>query len=303
MRVLVTGAGGYLGRAVVRQLVAGGHRVSALVHRTPVAQPDVELFHGDVLDPEAVLPAVRGADAVVHLAGQAGSAARPAWHYRLNVGGAATVLDALTAAAAAADETPAFLLASTGDVYGRAGRHPIREDARARPRDAFADAKLAAEHLLGWAAGTGRIAAASLRVFNAAGAVDGAGDPDDAHTIPGMLAAARGRVAHFVVSGDGSAVRDFVHVLDIGSAFATALRGCRAGEHHVFNVGGPGASADRIAQLAAEQTGAAPAVVYRAGEIGPAPHPRANTAKLRRLGWRAEHSDPALLVREQAAAR
>lgn len=303
MRVLVTGAGGYLGRAVVRQLIGAGHRVSVLVHRTSVTDPDVELFHGDVLDPDAVLHAVRGSEAVVHLAGQSGPPTRPARHYRLNVGGAATVLDALTAAAAAVEDAPAFVLASTGDVYGRTGRHPLREDARTLPRDAFADAKLAAEHLLGWTARTGRIAAVSLRIFNAAGAVDGVGDGDDAHTIPGVLAAARGQTAHFAVSGDGSAVRDLVHVLDIGSAVTTALGACRPGAHEVFNVGGPGASVDHIAQLVAQETGRTPPIVYRPGETGPAPQPRANTAKLRRLGWRAEHSDPARLVREQAAAR
>lgn len=82
----------------------------------------------------------------------------------------------------------------------------IREDARTLPRDAFADAKLTAEHLLGWTARTGRIAAVSLRIFNAAGAVDGVGDGDDAHTIPGVLAAARGQTAPVRVAGGGTPV-------------------------------------------------------------------------------------------------
>jgi nucleoside-diphosphate-sugar epimerase len=72
MRALVTGAGGFLGRALVRALSARGDEVRALIRSEPdepLDAPGVEVIRGDALDPEAVRSAVRGCDLVFHLAG------------------------------------------------------------------------------------------------------------------------------------------------------------------------------------------------------------------------------------------
>ncbi len=69
--ILVTGAGGFVGRHVVRELTAAGERVRALVHSTKgaaaLADVECELVHGDITDPESVAAAAAGCDAVVHL--------------------------------------------------------------------------------------------------------------------------------------------------------------------------------------------------------------------------------------------
>lgn len=69
MKVLVTGGSGFVGREIVRQLLAGGHAVRVLARGTRPAVPGVEARRGSVLDPATLPPALAGCDAVVHLVG------------------------------------------------------------------------------------------------------------------------------------------------------------------------------------------------------------------------------------------
>jgi GDP-4-dehydro-6-deoxy-D-mannose reductase len=101
-------------------------------------------YEGDVLDARALREAVRGADAVVHLAAQSSVAA--SWEdafqsWRVNVDGTVCVLEAVRA------ERPEarVLFASTGEVYGNASQIPSPEDERIAPRSPYAASKAAAE--------------------------------------------------------------------------------------------------------------------------------------------------------------
>lgn len=100
-RVLVTGAGGFIGTALTPRLVAAGHVPRLLLRRAPATPPaaPIEVAIGDLLEPESLRAAARGTDAVVHL-GAATSVGRldPALAYRVNVGGATTLIDACRAA-------------------------------------------------------------------------------------------------------------------------------------------------------------------------------------------------------------
>jgi len=94
--VLVTGASGFIGTALLPRLAAAGHRLRVLCRRPLiVGTPGVEVVLGDLTDERSVVAAVDGADAVVHL-GAATSAGRldPTLAYRVNVGGASTLIDA-----------------------------------------------------------------------------------------------------------------------------------------------------------------------------------------------------------------
>lgn len=100
-RVVVTGASGFIGTALVPRLVTAGHLPRLLVRRLPAepSGPPVEVVPGDLAYPASLRPAVEGADAVVHL-GAATSAGRldPALAYRVNVGGATGLIKACRAA-------------------------------------------------------------------------------------------------------------------------------------------------------------------------------------------------------------
>ncbi|MCR2812926.1 NAD-dependent epimerase/dehydratase family protein [Microbacterium sp. zg.Y1090] len=99
MIVAVTGASGYLGRAVAAELVAAGHEVRAL-QRRPSRVEGVTDVLGSVTDPQAVARVVDGAEGIVHLAAKVSLAGDPAEFHEVNVEGTRALLDAAERAGA-----------------------------------------------------------------------------------------------------------------------------------------------------------------------------------------------------------
>ena len=241
MRILVTGAAGYVGSAVVNELATAGHEVVALAYRSePRVSSRVQLRRGSILDPDSLGAAVKGVDGVVHLAALTrvrDAVSKPRLYYRANVLGTLNLLDALAAETARTGSPLRLVFSSTGAVYGRAVDQPIRETAPMDPLNAYASTKIAAEDLIRWQAATGDLGATTLRLFNVAGAVNGRGDTDLSRIVPKTAAVALGYEAEVMVNGDGTAIRDFVHVADVAKAVATGLETCEPGQYEVFNVG------------------------------------------------------------------
>lgn len=270
MRVLVTGASGYVGRAVAGQLALSGHEVVP--------------FTGDVRDAPAAEAAARGVDAVVHLAARVRvreSFERPLEHYDVNVGGTLNLLRG---------RPPVFLLASTAGVYGAPGVDVVPEDAPRAPTSPYAASKAAAEDAVAWGARAGAV----LRLFNVAGG----GDRDDTRIVTRACGVASGRLPSLEVFGDGSAVRDFVHVRDVARAFALVLERCREG-HAVYNVGATPASVADVLDAVERVSGRPLAVERRPAHPGEVRVLRADTGRLRALGWRPVESGLDDLVRDQ----
>jgi UDP-glucose 4-epimerase len=235
MRVLVTGAAGFVGCAVAALLIEQGHQVIGLT-RCPasVLPTGVQRLDSDLRTPETLPSELAEWDGVCHLAGLTKvreSRTAPLDYWRTNVGGTLALLDRLAGA-----RTARIVLASTCTVYGEQAT-PITETAPIAPSSPYATSKLAADHAAADLAATGVIGAISLRAFNVAGALPGHLDPDTTRLIPKVLAVQQGRASELVINGDGTAVRDFVHVADMAAAFALALHACEPGIWRAYNVG------------------------------------------------------------------
>lgn len=148
MNVLVTGATGPFGRAVCRQLLADGHGVIAMARRPSAAMCDgVKFVSGDVRDAPRVESAMRGCEAVVHLAWVVSPLKSRDETREINVGGTRNVLDAM-----AATRCRRLVFSSSVLAYGAVPGHPplLREDDERRPapEHAYAADKVVAEDLI-----------------------------------------------------------------------------------------------------------------------------------------------------------
>jgi nucleoside-diphosphate-sugar epimerase len=220
MRILVTGAGGFLGRAIVRRLLARGDEVFGLGRRP---QPELEklgvLFtRGDVADAAAVHEACRGMDAVIHTAAKAGVWGRAEDYFAANVTGTRNVIAACRAQGVRLlvhTSTPSVVY-NGRDIEG--GNESLPYCAKAP--NAYVATKALAEREALAADAPGVLSVCALRPH----LIFGVGDP---HLLPRVIAAAKaGRLR---VVGEGKNRVDVTHVESAALAHVLAVDALAAG--------------------------------------------------------------------------
>jgi nucleoside-diphosphate-sugar epimerase len=242
MKVVVTGAAGFIGSHLSESLLAAGHEVTGVdaftdYYPRSAKERNLEpsrnhrgfrLVEGRLQDLD-LGPLLDGVGQVFHLAAQAG--VRASWgrefaHYTdHNVLATQRLLEAARAAGG-----PRVVYASSSSVYGDAPALPLREDARCEPVSPYGVSKLAAEHLGVLYHRNFGLPVVSLRYFTVYGPRQ---RPDMAfHRF--LRAARDGEPIH--VFGDGGQTRDFTFVSDIVAATRAAADSGRPGS--VYNVGG-----------------------------------------------------------------
>jgi UDP-glucose 4-epimerase len=310
MRVLVTGAAGFIGSVVTQQLLESGHQVVAIDslqhgHRAAVLPP-AEFIQGDLLDADwlkSVLSS-NSFDAVVHLAAEAlidESIRNPGLFFRVNVTGGLNLLDAMVGAG-----VKRLIFSSTAAVYGEPESTPILEDAPHRPVNSYGESKLAFERILRWYYIAHRLRSVVLRYFNACGATDRCGEyhVPETHLIPILFEVALGQRQAINLYGtdydtpDGTCVRDYVHVADIARAHLLALANVDSVESNAYNLGNShGYTNQQVIEAVRKVTG-------RPIRVEPAPRRPGDPARLvasaqrirDEFGWEPQYPDLTAMV-------
>lgn len=310
-KVLVTGGAGFIGSVTTDLLIERGDQVVVV---DDLSRGFVESINEDALFVPAdigdvdAMSAVVGEhrpDAVIHFAGFIAvgeSVTDPGPYLDRNVGCATRLLDVLVA-----HEVHSVVFSSSAAVYGAPDLVPIREDAPKRPTSPYGWTKQAFEDALGFYGTAHGVRSVSLRYFNAAGATAVRRERHDpeTHLIPNILAAAAGSRPSVSVFGtdyptaDGSAVRDYIHVLDLAEAHLLAVDHLvGGGDSAPFNVGsGHGASVLEVIEAVKLVTGASFQVDVEGRRAGDPPELVADISALRdAFGWAPTLSNIAEIV-------
>lgn len=239
-RVLVTGAGGFIGSHLTERLVLDGHEVRAFVRYngrddrghldrlSPDVRDSLDIHRGDLKDPEAVRQAVAGREWVFHLGALIAipySYQNPLDVVQTNVTGTAHVLDACRSS----DSLDRVVLTSTSEVYGTAQYVPIDEKHPLRGQSPYAASKIGADALGESYHRSFGLPVAILRPFNTFGPRQSA-----RAIIPTVISQALTRPV--VKLGSLDPRRDLTYVKDTAAGFV-AIAGCDAAIGRVVNIG------------------------------------------------------------------
>lgn len=287
-RTLVLGAGGFLGSQAALWLARAGCRLRlfdlsvASIPRAVRERSDVEIVHGNLLDDVVVRRALDGVDQVLHFVSAtvpSTSVADVGLELSANVLPTVRLLEAMRSAG-----TPLVIFPSSGGtIYGdEAPRAGFPESAPARPQGSYGLGKLLAEEILTFQARSGGPHCLIVRISNAYG------PSVHSHHRQGVINAFLESVragAPVRVWGDGSAVRDYVHVEDILAAISS-LVACGASDE-IYNVGsGEGHSVADILDVVRRVTGREVRIERVAGEYTGVRRSILDVSKLRtRTGW------------------
>ncbi len=246
MRVLVTGGTGYIGSHTVIQLVEAGHDVvvvDSYVNSKPTVARRIEAVTGQPLEVHAfdlcdeartdALFATTPIDAVIHFAGLKAvgeSVAKPVDYYANNLGSTFSLVRAMQR-----HHVRTLVFSSSATVYGADPTNPKTEDLATSATNPYGWTKVMQEQILrDVAAADPAWRIALLRYFNPVGAHPSGTLGEDPQGIPNNLVpyiaqVAVGRRDHLVVHGDdyptddGTAERDYIHVLDLAAGHLAAL--------------------------------------------------------------------------------
>ncbi len=238
-KILVTGGAGFVGRHMIRALLAKGFEVRVIDNfscSSPrVLDPfkgKIDLIRGDIRDPKAVQKAVKGVDVVFHFAAirsVAKSVEDPLLAHEVNSTGALLLLEHSLRA-----KVKHFIFTSTSAVYGAEISDLQKEEGPFCPISPYGVAKLAAEGYASYYTSQLGLPTTSVRIFNVYGPEQ---NPESKYSlvVPGVMSKISQGEAP-VIDGTGKQARDFVYIGDVLEAFFKIL-GNPKSYGRVYNLG------------------------------------------------------------------
>lgn len=281
---LVTGAAGFIGSALIRELLARGEQVRAL-DNFETGSPEnignlmdrIEFHEIDIRDYSGLLPLFDRVDFVLHQAALPSvplSISDPSRSHDINVNGTMNVLLAARQA-----KVKRVVYAASSAAYGETLALPSRESMLPDPVSPYAVQKLTGELYMRSFAKVYGLETVCLRYFNIFGPRQ---DPDSPYS--GVLArfiTAMIRNEHLTIFGDGEQTRDFTYVDDaVAANLQAAVAPARAVAGECFNVGtGQRISLNMLVAVLREVTGYARQVNYGPSRSGDVRHSQADISK------------------------
>jgi UDP-glucose-4-epimerase GalE len=310
--VLVAGGAGYIGSHTAKVLLQAGYEPIVLDNLCTGFRSNVQFgpfYEGSIGNAALVREAIQRHNPIgaILFAGHAyvgESTTNPRKYFNNNIIEAISFLNHLLDSGGPRP----VVFSSSCSVYGIQAKVPIAENSSQDPLSPYAESKAIFEKVLKWYGSAYGLKYASLRYFNAAGA-----DPEgqlgedhdpETHLIPLAIDAALGK-APLKVFGtdyptpDGTAIRDYIHVTDLGDAHVRALRRLTdGGDSLTLNLGtGCGNSVLEVIRQVERTSGVPVPVQYTARRDGDAPALVADPTRARELlGWTPKYSSLETIV-------
>lgn len=303
-QVMVTGAAGYIGSVVVQALMRSGYDILGIDdlsrgHRAAIDE-GITFYRVQAGDHDAVARIMDRSpiDAVVHMAGysQVGeSVADPGLYYSNNIRDDLTLLECMREYG-----ITRIVFSSSAAVYGVPESTPITEDQAIAPINPYGQTKAWMEAALESFTSSHGFQAVSLRYFNAAGAAGPLGEDHrpETHLIPNAIRVAMGVDPELALFGDdyptpdGTAIRDYVHVVDIARAHVQSLEALGELPRIAYNLGtGQGHSVKEVVDMVSRVSLERVPVRIEPRRQGDPPELVADPSAVKRdLGWEPEMS-------------
>jgi len=300
MQVVIYGGAGFIGTSTAEQFRLAGHEVVIADKGGRLARNRASLADFRCLDVGLEPMDYSAFDALVYLS----SATLPATSMgslshdaEVNIAPAVRVMEQ----ACSQGVKRIIFSSSGGTIYGNSRVSPIDEEQPARPVSAYGVSKLAIERYLDILGATAGIVAVSLRIANPYGAYQFRG------TGVGAIAGFMSRLSHaqaIHIWGDGSIVRDYLHVDDVARAFVDACEapGLKSGQYNVGS--GTGISLNDLLAQIFEVAGKKCDVIYEGAREFDVQSIALDVRKIQEeLGWRPALDLPAGLRSMWAASK
>ena len=295
MKILVTGGAGVIGSHVVRLLLESGYQVVVLDNLSHGFRQNVDkrakLIVGDIRDSRKTKEALKGIDAVIHMAGLIvvpESVADPVKYYDNNVLGAVNLLECMRDVGCRK-----IIFSSSACVYGTPDKLPIKEDAAVHPDNPYGATKAAIEVYLQTYHQIFNFDTIILRYFNPYG--PGKMGKPITHAIPNFIKATLAKKP-IPLYWKGEQIRDFIYIDDLARAHIDVLK---LSGFNIFNIGTEkGIKVKDIVEEIFKIVGFRVPIADLGKRPGDVPANYASSAKLKKaVGWKAKVSLPEGLKR------